>query len=58
MADGQQYRRLMALEPVPEDWDRCLVLGGDFDPDVFLRGNMATVGQEVGVEHAVAVELL
>lgn len=33
-------------------------LGPGFDPDAFLRGAMARVGAEVGVDHAVAVELL
>jgi len=33
-------------------------LGGDFDPDAFLRGATSGVGAEVGVESALAVELL
>ena len=33
-------------------------LGGDFDPDAFLRGSMEAVGHDAGVPHAVAVELL
>jgi hypothetical protein len=33
-------------------------LGQDFDPDAFLRGSAASVGAEVGVESAIAVELL
>jgi LmbE family N-acetylglucosaminyl deacetylase len=33
-------------------------LGPDFDPDAFLRGSMAGVGREAGVESAIAVELL
>lgn len=33
-------------------------LGGEFDPDTFLRGSMEAVGREAGVPHAVAFELL
>jgi LmbE family N-acetylglucosaminyl deacetylase len=33
-------------------------LGGDFDPDGFLRTSSAAVGAEVGVAHATAFELI